>query len=365
MTEQSLPPPPTKAPEPMREASPPTPGADEQRHTGNSIFDTTDSSAGTGSEAHAPPKFHIANAVVEQIPEPNDADWDDYIDFDLPPSNQEHHEFLLTQLSSPQLAHSPITPNLQPASPSSKPTADPFIRLQSGPMAPSRPKYELFTDAQLARDISKFGFKPVKKRSAKIALLDQCWASRVQSATGGAATSVRTISTTTSQAASKPSKAAATISPRGRPRKNSGTAAPSADYSSLKVPELKKLLQERSLKQSGNKPDLIARLQDYDMQRKTSAGLASPRGRPRKETGSSPKRTKPREKSPARRATSPRCSRSPATTPRRSKPQGRDGVIEIPDSDADSDLDDPILSSPPSAARRARPADEDMFSSPW
>ncbi|KAK4672175.1 5'-flap endonuclease [Podospora pseudopauciseta] len=364
MTEQSLPPPPTKAPEPMREASPPTPGADEQRHTGNSIFDTTDSSAETGSEAHAPPKFHIANAVVEQIPEPNDADWDDYIDLDLPPSNQEHHEFLLTQSSSPQLAHSPITPNLQPASPSSKPTADPSILLQSGPMAPSRPKYELFTDAQLARDIFKFGFKPVKKRSAMIALLDQCWASRVQSATGGAATSVRTISTTTSQAASKPSTAAAAISPRGRPRKNSGTAAPSADYSSLKVPELKKLLQERSLKQSGNKPDLIARLQDYDMQRKTSAGLASPRGRPRKETASSPKRTKPREKSPARRATSPRRSRSPATTPHRSKPQGKDGVIEIPDSDADSDLDDPILSSPPSAARRARPADEDMFSSP-
>jgi hypothetical protein len=36
------------------------------------------------------------------------------------------------------------------------------------------------------------------------------------------------------------------------------------DYTSLKVPDLKKLLQERSLQQSGNKADLIARLQDHD-----------------------------------------------------------------------------------------------------
>lgn len=37
-----------------------------------------------------------------------------------------------------------------------------------------------------------------------------------------------------------------------------------ADYASLKVPDLKKLLSERSLPQSGNKADLIARLQEND-----------------------------------------------------------------------------------------------------
>lgn len=37
-----------------------------------------------------------------------------------------------------------------------------------------------------------------------------------------------------------------------------------ADYASLKVPDLKKLLSERSLPQSGNKADLIARLQEHD-----------------------------------------------------------------------------------------------------
>lgn len=37
-----------------------------------------------------------------------------------------------------------------------------------------------------------------------------------------------------------------------------------ADYSSLKVPELKKLLAERKLPQTGNKADLVARLQEED-----------------------------------------------------------------------------------------------------
>lgn len=37
-----------------------------------------------------------------------------------------------------------------------------------------------------------------------------------------------------------------------------------AEYSSLKVPELKKLLGERGLSQAGVKADLIARLQEHD-----------------------------------------------------------------------------------------------------
>jgi hypothetical protein len=37
-----------------------------------------------------------------------------------------------------------------------------------------------------------------------------------------------------------------------------------ADYSVLKVPELKKLLQEKQLQVTGNKADLIARLQEHD-----------------------------------------------------------------------------------------------------
>jgi len=46
------------------------------------------------------------------------------------------------------------------------------------------------------------------------------------------------------------------------------------DYTSLKVPELKKLLQEKSLSATGNKADLIARLKEYD----DAQGGAKPAG---------------------------------------------------------------------------------------
>jgi len=45
-----------------------------------------------------------------------------------------------------------------------------------------------------------------------------------------------------------------------------------ADYSQLKVPDLKKLLQERGLVISGNKADLIARLQEADKKSTTGGG---------------------------------------------------------------------------------------------
>lgn len=38
----------------------------------------------------------------------------------------------------------------------------------------------------------------------------------------------------------------------------------SQDYAALKVPDLKKLLNERGLIQTGNKADLVARLQEND-----------------------------------------------------------------------------------------------------
>ncbi|RMJ14494.1 hypothetical protein CDV36_005855 [Fusarium kuroshium] len=44
-----------------------------------------------------------------------------------------------------------------------------------------------------------------------------------------------------------------------------------AEYSSLKVPELKKLLAEKGLPQTGNKADLIARLQENDKKTESEA----------------------------------------------------------------------------------------------
>lgn len=50
-----------------------------------------------------------------------------------------------------------------------------------------------------------------------------------------------------------------------------------ADYNSLKVPDLKKILTERALTLAGNKADLIARLQEDDRKKApVSAGMPSP-----------------------------------------------------------------------------------------
>ena len=47
------------------------------------------------------------------------------------------------------------------------------------------------------------------------------------------------------------------------------------DYAPLKVPELKKLLQDRALPISGNKSDLLARLQEDDKKRPGVVGMSS------------------------------------------------------------------------------------------
>jgi hypothetical protein len=48
-----------------------------------------------------------------------------------------------------------------------------------------------------------------------------------------------------------------------------------ADYSQMKVPDLKKILQERGLVVSGNKADLIARLQEDDKKAGGTTGKSS------------------------------------------------------------------------------------------
>jgi hypothetical protein len=53
---------------------------------------------------------------------------------------------------------------------------------------------------------------------------------------------------------------------------NTKTLAIMIEYNSLKVPDLKKLLGERSLPISGNKSDLIARLQEHDKKPISTAG---------------------------------------------------------------------------------------------
>ncbi|KAI0004699.1 hypothetical protein F4779DRAFT_599517 [Xylariaceae sp. FL0662B] len=106
-----------------------------------------------------------------------------------------------------------------------------------------RPNYELFTDAQLSKQIMSYGFKPVKKRQAMIALLDQCWASK-----NPGASTMQSNSITTSSAPKSPKRKQSATSPapkqpakpRGRPRKNSAAekvSAPTAPVAKTASPK--------------------------------------------------------------------------------------------------------------------------------
>ncbi|KAK0657842.1 hypothetical protein B0T16DRAFT_402612 [Cercophora newfieldiana] len=127
-------------------------------------------------------------------------------EFEPPPSNQEHHQLLSqSQLNSPAK--------------------------QMETEAPARPKYELFTDAQLARTIASYGFKAVKKRTAMITLLDQCWISKNTAATGlGGRTAQATMATSSKPTAPVPVVPAvkSPARPKARQRKTPATTTVTA-----------------------------------------------------------------------------------------------------------------------------------------
>ncbi|UKZ49453.1 hypothetical protein TrVGV298_003700 [Trichoderma virens] len=83
----------------------------------------------------------------------------------------------------------------------------------------SKPSFELFTDAQLSKEIASYGFKAVKSRQAKISLLEQCWQGKNQLGHPG---SSRMFTTSTSTEGNPSNSEVKT--PRGRPRKNSASS---------------------------------------------------------------------------------------------------------------------------------------------
>ncbi|KAF7553754.1 hypothetical protein G7Z17_g3416 [Cylindrodendrum hubeiense] len=182
---------------------------------------------------------------------------------------------------------------------------------------PSRPKYELLNDIQLAKEVKTYGFKPIKRRSAMISLLDQCWQSKIRIGHAGIHTSA-TLSTAASKStrSNVSAPAASPVKrPRGRPRKNSVSAS-----------------EPQEPPPSAQPPDTPKR----------------PRGRPRKDSASplpvAKSRPKPKTNSPKKSAASPRRKKSDVKA-----------VIEIPDSASDNEID--FASSPNSSI-------EQMFSSP-
>lgn len=175
----------------------------------------------------------------------------------------------------------------------------------------TRPKYELFTDAKLAKEVSSFGFKAVKSRSGMLALLDQCWESRSRAPIG-----VASFSTTT-----------ATSSPKGKKK------ITAADPKTATSPPPKKPRARTKKVPDGAAKDGAAAIEGESL---TSA--PKKRGRPRKDasTAAGPSTTTMMPPPPK--------AQPAISTPKRRKVTTQPSA-EIADSDLDSD-DSGALSSP-------------------
>ncbi|KAK3341894.1 structure-specific endonuclease subunit SLX4 [Lasiosphaeria hispida] len=241
------------------------------------------------------------------------------LDFEPPPSNQEHNQLLEQSQSG----------------------SSPKMQLDG----PPRPKYELYTDAKLAKEIASYGFKALKKRTAMIALLDQCWAGKTQTNLGSKAPQAA-MTTSTKQAAPAPLAAsvASPSRPRGRPRKSSVAATATAAEAEPPQP----------VKRPRGRP------------KKDAAAVASPPKLARNAKGKSKAKAAAPPEPVAVMAPpplpAPKSPRLPAiTTPKRRKAPAK-AALEIPDSESDSDpFEDPFASSPMSLSGKQT---HDVFSSP-
>lgn len=200
----------------------------------------------------------------------------------LPPSHTKSHTAAADQIL-------PTVDNTQDSDPR------PCVNfMQEGIEQPPPPNYDAYTDTQLSAEVAKFGFKPIKRRSAMIALLGQCWQ---QSCRNGEAP-VRMASTLSNGAAKRP---------RGRPRKGSSEGS-----------------QVQEPPPSAQAPETPKR----------------PRGRPRKIVAAEASPSAPRSKpSDGNGASVPVTARHPAVT----------NTIEIPDSE--SELERSLDSTPISSLR--------------
>ncbi|KAK1829518.1 hypothetical protein QBC39DRAFT_427199 [Podospora conica] len=272
------------------------------------------------------------------VPEPGSVTIDFDLDLEPPPSNQEHNTILSQSQSilSPKpkaatKAKAKVVAKRAAPKAKEQPQAQEQaveeeatgVAEEQATMGPPPPKYELFTDAQLMKEIASYGFKVVKKRTAMIELLQQCWAQKHKTAVPAP------NATATANPASVPASAAAPPTrPRGRPKK--AVAATEAVDTVEPAQPAKK-----------------------------------PRGRPRKDaTAASPSKAATTKTTTSSRAAKPAATVAPKTmepsvpaTPKRRKAAAK-GVVEILDSD-DSDSD-PFASSPLMSPERR----EDVFSSP-
>ncbi|KAJ4378600.1 5'-flap endonuclease, partial [Neurospora sp. IMI 360204] len=254
----------------------------------------------------------------------------DFDDYEPPPSNQEHYQLLeQSQKTSPSKTQQQRQQKTQ----------QPQKRIDP----PPRPKYELFTDAQLSREIASFGFKPIKKRAAMITLLEQCWESKTGAATG-------------------------TSTGLGDDKLQEGTSSLESGHRSVD-PVAVSPNRGRAQTMKG------ADMHEVEAGMKIAAPAPKrPRGRPKKDVAAiaSPPRTttdKPPKSAASKPATAPLPVFS-ASTPKRqcrtslSPIRTRPTILEIPDSDIDDSDSDPFASSPLASSPGASPSASQLFSTP-
>lgn len=231
--------------------------------------------------------------------------------------------------------------------------------------------YETFTDAQLSKKIAGFGFKPVKKRTAMIALLNQCQQSTASASQSG----IRAASTlSTKKPKATDAAVASTPKPRGRPRKNSIEVAEAPSTSPTKAAEPAKKPRGRPRKISvteltdSEPPSAPAVLESpkrprgrprRDSQSSSPApiqepppsaqpsGSPRPRGRPKKSTPSPTRETLSKTK--AGKKVAEAAPASPKTP--KGKAAAFKAMVEIPDSESEEGSDiEAFPSSSPSQA---------------
>lgn len=203
---------------------------------------------------------------------------------------------------------------------------------------PQRPAYELYTDAQLSKEITSYGFKPVKRRTAMIDLLEQCWLSKHPRQV------IRTL--TTSATVSQPRKATLVADsvvspkrPRGRPRKISVDLPPP-----LLLSESPKRPRGRPRKNSVTSQ---TGTQEPPPSAQPVESPKRPRGRPRKDAAS-PSKAPALKAKRTTEATKTAAAARPITP---EQPVSSGYVMEIPDSA--SEYGSEISASPFSSPNRS------------
>ncbi|KAM3434497.1 hypothetical protein NHJ13734_005972 [Beauveria thailandica] len=193
--------------------------------------------------------------------------------------------------------------------------AGPMPPVPTSANLPPRPKFELYTDAQLASAVSSYGFKNVRQRVARIALLDKCWQGRNQN---GAVSGARSASTLAGQSTRSSVKSGRAKSPVKAP------ARPESSLVSASQPQ---------------EPPPSAQQPISPPKR--------PRGRPRKSPAPAPSLMESASLCAAA-LLHPGSTTLAPSTPKRRKAKSSKLVVEIPDSESDADALDSLSASPSS-----------------